>query len=301
VSIAAPLIKIECKDEKNWLKERERLAVTASDAYMLLTKPLQLYARKKGLIDGPVQSERMSWGKRLQGEIAKGFGEDTGREVALADPYTIFVHPDYPFVGATPDAFQMRVADKESDGALEIKNTDREWSEDVPVYYQTQLQVQLACLQYRWGTVAGLYRGNKLIWSDIMRHDAFIRRFLSKAEEFQWRLTNNKPPEVDSDGSEEAGKAIAALFPKDSGATVELPGEAVDWTAEIHRLEAQQAEVEEAIRLRKNLLKRAIGEATYGVMIDGRQWSYKAQERVMPPQPARTDKFRVLRLMGGKN
>lgn len=297
--MSSALVKIEAKNEAEWLKERERFAVTASEAYQMLTKPLLHYARKKGLVDGPQQNERMAWGRRLQNQIALGFGEDTGRNVGLADPFTIFAHPEYPMVGATPDAFQFGVPDK-GDGVVEIKNTDREWVDEIPAYYQAQVQVQIACLQYSFGTVAGLFRGNQLIWADIMKHEAFLKRFFSKAEEMAWRLATGTPPEVDADGSDETGRAIAALFPKDSGETVALPPEALEWTRELHALEEQEAAIKEQVTLRKNLLKRAIGEASFGVMADGRKWSYKAQERIMPPQPARTDKFRVLRMVGGK-
>ncbi len=79
------LIKIVCKDKPEWLHKRDDFAATASDAYTLLTKPLLHYARKKKLVDGPEQNERMTWGLRLQNEIARGFAEDTGRTVELAE------------------------------------------------------------------------------------------------------------------------------------------------------------------------------------------------------------------------
>ena len=227
--------EIACTTEAEWLHEREKLAVTASDAYTLLTKPLLLYARKKGLIEGPTQNERMTWGKRLQNEIARGFAEDTGRTVKLADPYTIFVHEKYPMVGATPDAIETvttdirdaSIATDPQKGCLEIKNTDVEWVDEPPVWYQAQLQVQMSCLDLSFGTLACLHRGNKLIWADILRHEDFIKRFLSKAEEMSWRLATNNPPPVDADGSDEAGKALAAMFPRDTGASVALPPEAL--------------------------------------------------------------------------
>jgi predicted phage-related endonuclease len=292
--------EIACTNEQEWLHEREKLAVTASDAYTLLTKPLLLYARKKGLIEGPAQSERMTWGKRLQGEIAKGFAEDTGRTVKLADPFTLFVHDDYPMVGATPDAIEM-VPDRESKGAVEIKNTDIEWIDEPPTQYQAQIQVQMSVLDYKWGTLVALHRGNKLIWSDIMRHDAFLKTFLSKAEEFSWRLATNNPPPVDADGSDEAGKALAALFPKDTGSSVGLPPEALQWTDELEALKNQKKAIEEQVTLRESWLKEQIKDATYGVLVDGRRYSWKEQTRITPPRlEAQVSKFRVLKLLKGE-
>ena len=290
--------EIACSNEKDWLHERSKLAVTASDAYTLLTKPLLLYARKKGLVDGPEQSERMTWGKRLQNEIARGFAEDTGRAVKMADPFTIFVHDKYPMVGATPDAIET-VAEQ-GKGALEIKNTDVEWVDEPPVWYQAQLQVQMSCLDFTFGTLACLHRGNKLIWADILRHDEFIKTFLSKAEEFSWRLATNNPPEVGADGSDETGKAIAALFPRDTGAAVALPPEALQWAEELAQFKAQKKAIEEQVGLRENLIKNAIGDATYGELADGTGFSWKLQRRVDPPREERISEFRVLRFVKGR-
>ena len=290
--------EIACTTEKDWLHERSKLAVTASDAYTLLTKPLLLYARKKGLVDGPEQSERMTWGKRLQNEIARGFAEDTGRAVKMADPFTIFVHDKYPMVGATPDAIET-VAEQ-GKGALEIKNTNVEWVDEPPVWYQAQLQVQMSCLDFTFGTLACLHRGNKLIWADILRHDEFIKTFLSKAEEFSWRLATNNPPEVGADGSDETGKAIAALFPRDTGAAVALPTEALQWAEELAQFKAQKKAIEEQVGLRENLIKNAIGDATYGELADGTGFSWKLQRRVDPPREERISEFRVLRFVKGR-
>jgi predicted phage-related endonuclease len=202
-------------------------------------------------------------------------------------------------VGATPDAIET--VPEQGRGALEIKVTDVVWEEEPPVFYQAQLQVQLSVLGFSFGTLAALHRGNKLIWADLMRHEEFIKNFLSKAEEFQWRLTNDRPPEVGADGSEDAGKAIAALFPHDTGEVIHLPAEAMDWTTELETLKAERKDMDEAIRLRENLLKEKIKDATYGVLVDGRRWSWKEQTRVDPPRlEERVSQFRVLRLLRGE-
>lgn len=292
--------EIACTTEQEWLHEREKLAVTASDAYTLLTKPLLLYARKKGLVDGPEMNDRMLWGKRLQNTIAEGFAEDTGRTVKLADPFTIFVHDDYPMVGATPDAIQS-APDHDSKAPLEVKNTEVEWIDEPPPWFQAQLQVQMSCLDMKWGTLVCLHRGNKLIWADMVRHDEFLKTFLSKAEEFSWRLATNNPPEVGADGSDETGKAIAALFPTDSGAAVALPPESLQWASELEEFKAQRKAIDEQVTLRENLIKNAIGDATFGQLADGSRFSWKLQRRVDPPREARVTEFRVLRhLRGGK-
>lgn len=291
---------IECKDEQDWLAKRDKLVVTASRAPYMIGHPVAYYAEKKGLAPPLEENERMRWGKRLQHAIGMGFGEDTGRLVEDAPPYTIFLHPDAPFIGSTLDFFQKD--SEKGEGILETKNVSAEWLE-IPVAYQIQLQVQLACVPARkFGTVAGLRGGNTLQWQDIERHEAFIKRFVSLAEEMQWRLTHNKPPEVGSDGSEETREALSYLYPRDSGAQVSLPVEAMEWTRELEVLKANAKALDEQITLRESKLKQAINEATYGVLPDGSMWSWKAQQRVDPPRlEERVTTFRVLRrVKGGK-
>jgi predicted phage-related endonuclease len=288
---------IECGNEADWLAERDKLAVTASEVFTLMTKPLTHYARKKGILPGPEQSERMTWGKRLQGEIARGFAEDTGRKVELAAPFTLFLHEDFPCVGATPDAIET--VQERGRGALEIKNTESEWIDDPPVMYQAQLQCQLSVLGFQFGTLAALHRGNKLIWADMTRNDDFIKRFLGKAEEMAWRIATNNPP-FEIDASEDTAKALSALYPVDSGSQVALPPEALEWTREIELFKQQTKSAEEQIRLRENQIKHAIGESSIGVLADGSMWSWKKQTRVDPPRlEPRVTEFRVLRRLKG--
>ena len=294
------LTVIDCKDKPEWLKERDNFVVTGSGGNEMISRPLTFYARKKGLLPPIEQTERMRWGLRFQRAIGFGFGEDTGREVEEAPPYSIFVCPDAPFIGATLDFFEKDP--EKGEGILETKNVSAEWIEEIPIAYQIQVQIQLACVPIKkYGTVAGVQAGNKLQWADIDRHAEFMKRFISKAEEMQWRLSTNNPPPVDDDGSEDTAKALSALYPSDRGTQIALPPEALEWTREVEALKAQSKVMEEEIRARENALKAAIGDATMGVLADGSGWSWKSQRRVDPPRlEERVTEFRVLRRLKGK-
>ena len=295
---------IECKDEAQWLNERSwdgphNLVVTASEGREMIDNPVRFYAKKKGLLPPVEQNQRMLWGKRLQQAIGFGFGEDTGRTVEEAPPYTIFLHPDAPFIGATLDFFQKD--GERGDGILETKNVAAEWVE-IPIGYQIQVQIQMACVPARrFATVAGLRGGNTLQWADVEPHAAFMKRFVSLAEEMQWRLIHDQPPQVGSDGSEETREALAALYPKDVGTSVALPPEALQWTDELEALKNQKRAIEEGITLRESWIKEQLKDATYGVLVDGRRYSWKEQTRVTPPRlEAQVSKFRVLKLLKGE-
>ena len=242
----------------------------------------------------------MFWGRHLQGGVGSAFGEKTGRSVEAAPPFTIYLHPEYQFVGATLDFFQN---DKDKGtGILETKCTGDDWEEagEPPVMYQVQAQVQLAVAPVlppssnpseilsailsskmpmlgerpTFVTLCA-FRGLRRppAWADLERNDKFVKRTLSKLEEFRWRIVNRKPPEV-HDGLESTSEALRVLYPKDAGEVIALPAEAQTWAEEVDVLKAQEKEIKEQIALRQNQAKALMGTAAYGVLVDGSAFSW---------------------------
>lgn len=302
---------IECKDKPDWLvarlKDSEGLPrFTASDVAAAMgvapwKSRLALYAEKIGEMPSDIEeSEPMSWGRVLQGGIGRRFAEKTGRQVEEAPPFTLIVSDDEDWLACTPDFYEN---DKEKgDGVLEIKATSHPWLEDAPAHYQVQLQVQLHVTKRKYGTLCA-FNGlkNPPAWIDYDKHDAFIKRMLGVLDEFRWRVIHRKPPEPNGQAEESTREALAALYPRDSGARIELPAEALEWTQELEQFKAQQKAISEQILLRENRIKAVINEATYGVLPDGSLWSWKEQVRIDPPRlEPRETRFRVLRRVKGE-
>jgi putative phage-type endonuclease len=297
---------IECKDEAAWLEARKTL-LTASDVASIFganpfKSELALWAEKTGAIESAdlSESEPVQWGKEFQGAIGRRFAQKTGREVEEAERFNIYVHPDVDFLGATLDFWENDKA--KGRGILEAKATDFQWEEDAPAHYQIQLQCQLAVTRIPYGTLCA-FNGLKRppVWIDYEAHPEFIKRLVSKAEAFWWRVQNKVAPPVENDTSESTRQALAALYPRDTGVQIALPPEAIDWSKELDQFKAQAKAIEDQIRARENALKAAIGEASYGVLADGSGWSWKEQVRIDPPRPEpRETRFRVLRRVRGK-
>lgn len=299
---------IECKNEQDWLKARRELLTASDIASIFGANPfkseLALWAEKTGAIepDDLSESEPVQWGKEFQGAIGRRFAQKTGREVEPAPPFRIYLHPDVAFLGATLD-FWENDAEK-GKGVLEAKATDFQWEEagEAPVHYQIQLQCQLAVTRIPYGTLCA-FNGLKRppVWIDYEANDAFIKRLVSKAEAFWWRVKTKNAPPVENDSSESTKEALAALYPKDVGTQIALPPEAVTWTEELDSFKRQAKVLSEQITARENALKAAIGDATMGLLADGSAWSWKTQRRVDPPRAEeRITEFRVLRRVKGK-
>jgi putative phage-type endonuclease len=297
---------IECKSESEWLKARKELLTASDIASIFHANPwkseLALWAEKTGAVEPAdlTDSEPVQWGKEFQGAIGRRFAEKTGREVEEAPRYTIWLHPDVAFLGATLDFWET---DREKGkGILEAKATDFQWEEDAPVGYQIQLQCQLAVTRIPYGTLCA-FNGLKRppIWIDYAANDAFIKTLVSKAEAFWWRVKTGNAPPVDGDGSESTKDALAALYPRDTGVQVALPPEALEWSRDLETFKTQAKTIEEQIRMRESALKAAIGDASVGVLADGSGWSWKLQRRVDPPRLVeRVTEFRTLRRLKGK-
>lgn len=269
--------------ETRWLAER-RNYVTATDAVVvfgLRGSVYSLWAQKRGLIPAPDLSgnQRVQWGRRLQGMVAQGYAEETGREVCEEPPFTLVVSQAVPFMAATPDARQYDADMHE--GLLEIKTAGFErrpdWADEPPTAYQVQVQHQMAVTGDRYATIAVLIGGNELRWFDIPRNDAFINTLIDRSEAFYRHVVNGTPPPVD--GTEDAARALAQLHPRDSGEAIVLPADAAAWDSELAAVKAKRKTLEELETELENRIKAAIGDATFGVLPDGGRWSWKTQER----------------------
>ena len=292
---------LEYKTREEWLDGRKSL-ITASDAAAALglspfKSALKLYAEKIGLAEDGEEREAMKWGKALQGAIGSRFAEVSGRAVTEAPPFTIFLHPDHPRVGCTLDFFEQD--GEKGRGALETKATGIPWKDEPPLFYQVQLQLQVAIIGVVYGTLAsfqGLYKPP--IWADMEANPTFVKRALGKLDEFLWRLDNRKPPEVGDVAPDSTAEALKLLYPKETVEGVALPPEALGVAAEVKKLKAAKKEMEDQLKARENAIKAWLGDAELGYLTDGSAFQWRVEPRsgytVGPSEP------RVLRHLKGK-
>lgn len=286
-------------DREAWLKARMD-GFGASDAAAVFgvspwKTSLALYAEKLGLEDASVEeTEAMEWGTRLESAIATKYAEETKRPLRDPGRFTIHRSLKYPFMQATLDREVLLPNEHHSLGALEIKTTGafkaEEWAEEPPLMYQLQLQQQLAVVGHAWGSLAVLIGGQKFLWVDMPRNDRIVNLLIEREGELWERIQRMDPPTPRAEDK----ALLAAIYGQDSGETVELPVEAVEWdrrraeaAAQIKHHEAIKDEMEA-------LLRAAMKDATFGVLPGGiGRYSWKSGERAGYAVPA--TKTRTLR------
>jgi putative phage-type endonuclease len=306
MSMDVNLIKYDTRED--WLAARN-LGIGASESAALFglspwASEFSLWAEKTGMAPREDSAtEAMRWGLLLEAPIAEAYKQDSGRNLwTPPSPYCVAVDQDLPELRATPDRWIIEADGHEGRGVLEIKNVDgsksAQWDDGPPIHVQVQVQHQLAVTGFRWAAVAALVGGNRLKSWDVERNDDFIAELRIKVREFWSRVQAKTAPTTD--GSEATARALKALHPRDNGCEVKLPDESATWWA---ALEAAKDE-EKGAKARKtdaeNKLRAAIGDATFGVLPDGRRIAARVTEVPGRTQVVEPCSFRALRIQETK-
>ena len=174
-------------EREAWLEER-RLSVGSSDTPMLLGLskwggPLTVYHNKiNSTADGP-ESEYAEWGHRLEPAIAEACADAEGLTLEPQKPFALYRNDRYPYMHATPD-FIVR----EKPCGIECKNVSvsvqKEWSDGVPDWCYSQVQHQIAVMEWEMCYVSVLFGGNHHEHFEVYRNDRYIDTINRTACEF---------------------------------------------------------------------------------------------------------------------
>ena len=289
-------------DRERWLLER-RQYLGASEIAIVLglspwSSPLDLWARKRGLVPDLPPTDAQRWGRRLEDVVLAGYAEDTGRE--CHEWQELLVSQRWPWMSCTPDAWQAVDGERQ---ILELKTSHagaaHEWRDgDAPAHYLLQVQQQLAVTGYPRGTLACLIGGRELRYLDIERDDEIIVRIVEAGEAFMAAVRDGSAPPPRGTAADKA--ALQALYPRSDDSSVTLPIEAESWDAA--RLQAiADGGAAEARRLEaENNLRAAIGTAAYGVLPSGTRYSLKTTNIAAATIQRKASSHRTLRRSGAK-
>lgn len=282
---------ITFRSREEWLEYRGN-GIGGSEAAAVLGVPgafgsrLKIWALKTGRMppEDVSGNERVKWGTRLERAILDGFAEETGREChAWSDcvgTHTAVVrHPTAGWMFATPDGICQDA--ERGIGLIQVKTAHAgklaEWSDDEPpLPYIVQVQHEMACTGAKWCALVCLVGGNALRWFDVERDEPFIRAMMAAEEVFWSMVRDGEMPEPD--GSEQSGEALRAMFPRDSGAEIQLSDayEAID--AELVKMKAERAALDKRIEHHEQVIKAAMGDATHA-RVSNVIYSWKSSER----------------------
>lgn len=284
---ALKLVKTHDLARDDWLAVR-KTGIGSSDAAAAVglnayKSQLELWLEKTGQDaelpkpDPNDETSPMYWGTLLEPIVAAHYTKRTGNKVRRIN--AVLQHPKHAWMLANIDREVIGASDVQ---ILECKtagmNGAKAWREGVPEYVQLQVQHQLAVTGKQAADIAVLICGNELKVHRLDRDEAVIARLIELEGQF-WNLVEaRQPPEPD--GSESAGRALQAIWPRDSGATLDFADDLAMSTLFSHLIDARhaldQAEKREAEL--KQRIQQAMGDATKAVFAQGEVTWKRAQD-----------------------
>lgn len=304
---ALRLVKTHNLPRELWLDVR-RQGIGSSDAAAAVglnpyKSQLELWLEKTGRdgnlpkIDPHDEESPTYWGNILEPIVAAHYTKRTGRRVRRIN--AVLQHPD-------PDKHWMLAnIDREVTGAEDVQilecktagiNGAKLWKDGVPEYVQLQVMHQLAVTGKQVADVAVLLGGQALEIHRIERDEQVISRLIRLERAFWHYVETDTPPPAD--GSDSAETALKALYPSDTGVTVDfsddrnLSAAFADWVStrqtldEVGKLEAQL----------KQTLQQAMGEASRAIFETGAVTWKKSKDSLSIDLPALLKDFPELGL-----
>ena len=298
---ALRLVKTQDLDRDQWLQVRKG-GIGSSDAAAAVglnpyQSQLELWLEKTGRApvappgDGGADDlSPMYWGSLLEPIVAAHYTRRTGHKVRRIN--AVLRHPEHPWMLANIDREVLGAPDVQ---LLECKTAGIQgawlWRDGVPEYVQLQVQHQLAVTGKQAADVAVLLGGQELQIFRIERDADLIGQLITLEREFWGYVERDQDPPAD--GSDSADRALRALYPRDSGATLNFQDDLVmgavfsDLLA-VREVLATNTALESQL---KQTIQQRMGEASRAVF-DGGEVSFKRSKDSSAVDTARLAKER---------
>ena len=226
------LVETEGLSREEWLRYR-KCGIGGSDVAAILgiskwNSAISLWLDKTNQTNEPVEeNEAMQWGTIMEPIIRNHFAEVTGKTVV--EVKAMLQHPEHPFMLADVDG--LTTDDEGNPAILEIKTASEykrsEWENDIPFYYQTQVQHYLCVTGVQKAYVAVLIGGNSFKVYEVDA-DAEIQSMLIAVEKDFWnRVQNMIRPKMD--GSDAAKNLLDSLYHGGMSEEIVMPDEAIEY------------------------------------------------------------------------
>jgi putative phage-type endonuclease len=238
--------------------------------------PYTAWAKYTGKIDSEIpDSPAMEWGRRLESVVLDKF-KDEHPELEVIDEVGTWQNLERPYQIANPDGIAMDEFGNLS--VIEIKTArfPDDWDNGVPLYYLTQVQWYLSCLDIQRAYVAVLIGGSDYREFEIEADHFQQQADIALVEQFLAAVENDKAP--DWDGSQSTYETVRRIHPDIQDDETELG----DLGAQaLTALEKENAAKAEALALKSQVLDK-MGFAKRGLVNGQHVFSRQARGTGVP-------------------
>ena len=257
------LVETEGLSREEWLKYR-KLGIGGSDVASLLgiskwKSEIELWLDKTNQTNElPEENEAMQWGNIMEPIIRNHFAEVTGKPVV--EVKAMLQHLEYSYMLADVDG--LTVDDSGNPAILEIKTASEykrsEWEDDIPTYYQTQVQHYLCVTGVKKAYVAVLIGGNSFKVYEVDADMEIQSMLIAVEQEFWNKVKNMIRPEMD--GSDAAKNLLDNIYHGGIAEQIVLPTEAVEYVDQYIEACAEEDNAKARKQEASNRIKEIMGD-----------------------------------------
>jgi len=249
--------------------------------------PSELWEVKRGEVARFQGNEQTEWGQDVEPAVRAWYVRRAGEAVYV--PPISLLHPEHPWLRATPDGIVLVDADADPAArsnwrrGFEAKKAGGRvahyWGEpgtdEVPLWYLVQCQAGMAVTGLdRWDLAASIAGEPPEVYV-VRRDDALIDLMLEAGREFLDRVARGVPPEVD--GTEAYADFIARRHPWSREDYLTSTPELDEVAAQLRDVRDTITDLEGREALLENQIRAAIGDASGLVTAIGR-FTYKPKK-----------------------
>ena len=250
-----------------WLAER-RTCITGTDVACILGLskfggPMSVWFDKKGTLERQDNAAMMA-GRLFERPILEAYSEINQVPIAFADHWTLHKVPGFDLLGASLDA-RWTSGDLRPVDAKNIRKRSADYGEDgsdvIPIYYQTQLAVQMMACETPYADLAVCFGGQDFVRFTTER-DLDVEAAIKDKVESWWTkyIIGNEMPEADA--SDSCSDYIREKFRKaETGLVKEPTEELLEWINVRKEAAEAEKEAEKAKTEAENKIKLFLGDA----------------------------------------
>lgn len=280
---------VEMHDDRDAWLEGRATGIGGSDAPALwgvpsYASPLSLYHGMRGLAPDREESEAMEIGSEIEPVAARLYAKRTGRDIIDLGRFTRLRSRRWPWMTVTVDRLVVGEL-RATYGVLECKNRGvgaaANWKEALPLDVQIQVQHALAVTGYGWGSGAAILGGNRFVWADLERDEAWIEMHVERCERFVRAVEAGEEPGTgDPEAAERDAATLAQLYPfARLKKTTDLPADLAAWAQVYEDCGREIDLLEKTRKAARNRFARVMKDAEVGILPNGDRWSLKTVKR----------------------